>query len=65
MHANCYAAFNKNWVGLQSCSCFESGFAGPQSRDFKRWLNFSGIVALILLEFLRKPDLMRKWIRIS
>jgi uncharacterized delta-60 repeat protein len=38
MHANCYAALNKSWLGLQSCSCFESGRAGPQSRDFKRYM---------------------------
>ena len=36
MHANCYAAFNRNWLGLRRRVGVESSFAGPQSRDFKR-----------------------------
>lgn len=37
MHANCYAAFNKNGVCLRRRVSVGSDFAGPQSRDFKRW----------------------------
>jgi hypothetical protein len=36
MHANCYAAFNRNWLGLCRRVGVESNLAHPQSRDFKR-----------------------------
>jgi hypothetical protein len=48
MHANCYAAFNRNWLGLRRRVGVESGFAGPQSRNFKRWaVNFCLLLSMI------------------
>jgi hypothetical protein len=34
MQANCYATFNKKWLGLRRRVDIVSSFAGPQSRDF-------------------------------